>query len=917
MDNNHMPIFDTSESSLHRNRTTTSVENKSDGRNCTHKDGLLQALNRASAVIQKSALSDAEFLSTFKDQVTGLGLNAAILLLDPTGTQLTVHMTTYTGEQIRSFETRTGLHLIGFRLSVSALGNFVKLAREQKPFFFVGDESILASAFPDIAQQYREGMVEAFGASPAICAPLVNHTKLTGIIILMGKALTEEDLAPMEAFANHVAIALENLRLFTTIKENESKLKKQADDMGLINQLNDALNQKKPLSKILGLLVNETRRIFSSYNASIWFYDRNREELVLQDTGHTPPVKEGIENLIGNDFQEIRIPLARDSAYRKILASMLPYLSTDEKEIMKLMSEFITSIRLKGKYMKLALSEFVPQLFKIINVLSIVVVPLGTEDDPIGLFEVTRSEPFGGEDLKRFESISRQATTVIKRKQDEDELTMLSNAVEQSPNLVIITGPDGLIEYVNQTFIDVTGYTEGEVRGKTQDFLYTVQAGLDEYERIKEAMERGDEWKGETKSRKKSGDFFWEAVSVSPIRNAEGTITHYLMVSTDITDQKRIEEELFRMRNLESLGLLAGGIAHDFNNILTGILGNINLARSIGAGESGEIPEILAEAEKAALLAKDLTQQLLTFAKGGAPIKKPSSLVALIKESASFALRGSKVQWSFDFPEDLSQVDVDRSQIAQVINNIVINAEQSMETGGKIDIVASNVTMSKNPRVPLMPGRFVKISIKDCGTGIDEKIISKIFNPYFTTKESGTGLGLAIAYSIIKRHGGHITVESRMNVGTTFTIYLPASVKLSRGESRKDEKQRIAGGRILLVDDEELVRRVGIKLIEHLGYRPSSVSNAEEAIRQIEQAKGTDDDYMLVILDLSLDGGIEGKDLLARLRELNPKLKAIASSGYSRNGIMSRYTEFGFDGVVTKPYKLDELSATILEVTGR
>jgi PAS domain S-box-containing protein len=917
MDNGFAPLLDASGTSGFKYNTSTPEVKITEGnanRIPTAKDSLLHALNRASAVIQKSTFSDEEFLKTFKDQLSNLGLNAAIFLLDPPGTKLIVHMTTFPAIQMRIFEKDTGLHLIGFKLPLTVLGNFVLIAREQKPFFILGGSSIIVNPADESVIRFKEMLKSLFGVSPAICAPLVVHRKLTGIVILMGEAISEEDLAPMEAFANHIAIALENLRLFTTIKENETKLKKQADDMGLINLLNDALNQKKPLPKILGLLVNETKRIFASYNASIWFYDRNKEELALQDTGQTPPVKCGIENLVGDNYHGLRIPLSKNSMYRKILSGMLPYLSNDEKDITNLINEFISGIKLRGKQTKLALSEFAPQLFKIINVLSVVIVPLGTEDDPIGLFEIMRSDPFGGEDLKRFDSISRQVTTVIKRKQDEDVLTMLSNAVEQSPAMVVISAPEGVIEYTNPTFTDVSGYTPADVIGKKQEILYSTDAGLDEYERIRDAVAKGDEWKGEMKRRKKNGDFFWEAASMSPIRNAEGEITHYLLIGMDITDQKRMEEELFRMRNLESLGLLAGGIAHDFNNILTGILGNINLARSMDPDEADELPEILLEAEKAALLAKDLTQQLLTFAKGGAPIKKPSSLVSLIKETTSFAFRGSKIEWTFDFPEDLSQVDVDRSQIAQVINNILINAEQSMEGCGRIEITAANIAMNKNPKVPLLPGRFVKISIKDNGTGIDDKNLSKIFNPYFTTKETGTGLGLAIAYSIINRHGGHISVESKLEVGTTFTIFLPVATKETFRKPSKPGKISSARGKILLVDDEELIRKVGTKLLGHIGYKTESARDSEEAILKLESAHAIGDDFQVVILDLSLGGGKTGKELLARLREINPGLKAIASSGYSQEGVMARFTEFGFDGIVIKPYKLDELSDTICQV---
>ena len=381
----------------------------------------------------------------------------------------------------------------------------------------------------------------------------------------------------------------------------------------------------------------------------------------------------------------------------------------------------------------------------------------------------------------------------------------------------------------------------------------------------------------------------------------------------DITERKKLEEEALKSQKLESIGILAGGIAHDFNNILTAILGNITLAKMYAKPED-KVYDRLVRAEKASMRAKDLTQRLLTFSKGGAPIKEITSIVNLVKESATFALTGSNIICKFTIPHDIWKVEIDKGQISQVINNLVFNADQAMPDGGTIVINVENINIGKESTLFLNAGKYVKINIEDQGIGISEKHLNKIFDPYFTTKTKGSGLGLATVFSIIKNHDGLITVDSKLGVGTKFSIYLPASTEKALEEGKKEGKPLIGKGRILLMDDEELLREVAGEMIENLGYEIEFAKDGNEAISLYKNALKSSIPFDAVIMDLTIPGGMGGKYAIKKLLKIDPDAKAIVSSGYSNDPIMSEFKKYGFVGVVAKPYKVEELGKILHKV---
>ncbi|HUI67200.1 MAG TPA: response regulator [Nitrospirota bacterium] len=386
-----------------------------------------------------------------------------------------------------------------------------------------------------------------------------------------------------------------------------------------------------------------------------------------------------------------------------------------------------------------------------------------------------------------------------------------------------------------------------------------------------------------------------------------------LEIATDITARRRMEEELIKSQKLESIGILAGGIAHDFNNVLTGIMGNISLVL-LDRDLSEKTQKRLSEAEKSCIRAKDLTQRLLTFARGGAPVKKISSVSSLLKDAASFALTGTTAKSEFSLPGEYCYAEIDEGQMRQVIHNIIINAVESMPQGGTVKVACQKIKLNAEDGIPLQAGDYAKISIQDAGTGISPEHLPKIFDPYFTTKEKRAGMGLATAYSIIKNHGGYITAESKPGKGTTIFIYLPIVMMEPAPLKVEDVKFPFSSGRVLIMDDEEIIRNVVGEMLMHLGYEVGFAEDGAEAIRLYREAMAASRPFHAVIMDLTIPGGMGGKEAIAKLREIDSHVKAIVSSGYSNDPVMANFKEYGFVGVVTKPYKMKDMNETLRRV---
>jgi two-component system cell cycle sensor histidine kinase/response regulator CckA len=359
--------------------------------------------------------------------------------------------------------------------------------------------------------------------------------------------------------------------------------------------------------------------------------------------------------------------------------------------------------------------------------------------------------------------------------------------------------------------------------------------------------------------------------------------------------------------------VLAGGIAHYFNNLLTAILGNISLAKMLG-GTDARVAARLTEAEHACQRATALTQQLLTFARGGVPVRHTVALHDLLHQAVTFALHGTKVRSDVALPVTLWPVDGDEGQLSQVLHNIVLNAVQAMPQGGTVQVRAENVAWTTSLPLPLPEGRYIKITVRDHGGGIPAAVLPNIFDPYFTTKSTGSGLGLATAYAIVTKHDGHLTVESEEGVGTTFFIYLPAAQQPLAAAPVAEAVPLGGSGRILVMDDDVAIRDLLRELLTSVGYTVVVAGDGTEALACFQRAQAEGQPFHAVILDITIPGGLGGLDTIARLRALDPQVKALISSGYATDPVMANYAQYGFDGVVPKPYTVQRVQQTLQRV---
>ena len=499
------------------------------------------------------------------------------------------------------------------------------------------------------------------------------------------------------------------------------------------------------------------------------------------------------------------------------------------------------------------------------------------------------------------------------------ETERLAVTLDGIADAVIAVSPDGEIERMNQEASALMEVSLDEARGrrlgdvlklrhpKTGNIIADPIRVLLSSEAEEIAPELGIPLsKGE-------GQEVLVSAEVRRILDADTMDHGCVIVLRDVTTQKRAEEDLFQTEKLHSISLLAGGIAHDFNNILTAVLGNISMVR-LGMDEGNPAAEKLVAAEKAALQATSLTQQLLTFSKGGSPHLEATTLDQLVEDSAQFILRGSNVKCEVHKDEDLWAVDADPGQISQVVNNLIINADQAMPDGGIIRLGLTCERIADGQLPPLAVGDYVCITVQDQGVGITPDNLKRIFDPYFTTKKNGNGLGLASSYSIVNSHNGLMAVDSVVSEGSTFKVYLPKSVEAvepTREEPEEDGRIHQGHGRILVMDDMEAMMMVAGEILQVLGYEVEFSTNGEEAIEAYKKAKEAGKPFDAVVFDLTVPGGMGGEEACRILNEYDPDIIAVASSGYSTSNVMSEFEAAGFKAVVPKPYRIKDMSTAL------
>jgi two-component system cell cycle sensor histidine kinase/response regulator CckA len=487
----------------------------------------------------------------------------------------------------------------------------------------------------------------------------------------------------------------------------------------------------------------------------------------------------------------------------------------------------------------------------------------------------------------------------------KDSERWLSTTMSSITDAIITTDAQGRINLLNPTAAVLTGWTQDEAIGRPLAEVFRV---VDEETRIPNPMLLANVLHKSAVSVlepvglliTRDGDEFPVQYLPAPIRDANDQVLGMVLVFRNIAEQRKVQRELLRVQKLESLGLMAGGVVN-----------NVALLKMRLKPED-ELYRRLELVEKALWRGTELTQQLLTFAKGGAPVRKPTDVSVLLRETAELVFNGSNISTTFQFAPDLWLADIDVGQMGHAFHNLLINAKEAMPAGGMIELHCENLRARSEQLPALKPGNYVKISLNDYGMGIAPENLGRIFDPYFTTKPHGSGLGLATVHSIIKRHEGHIAVESSVGAGAKFVIYLPAAEQGQlEPEDWPGQTVRAGKGHILIMDDEELLREATSALLEHLGYSYETAKDGSEALELYRAAMQNGHPFDAVILDLTVPGGMGGQEAVVHLRALDPDVKAIVSSGYFHDPIVANYRAHGFSGVVSKPYTIEEMSETL------
>jgi two-component system, cell cycle sensor histidine kinase and response regulator CckA len=550
---------------------------------------------------------------------------------------------------------------------------------------------------------------------------------------------------------------------------------------------------------------------------------------------------------------------------------------------------------------------------------SLTVIPIMHAGAVIGVFNMASHQhaSMPQDTCRALETVSTQIGAALARlaaeqAQRESELRY-RELVEAIPDMVFIVDREGTVRFINRPAAAMLGRKPEDIVGRRQADLFLKEANR-HAAGIAEVFASGMMRVSESLYYDLPTGPMWLDNRLVPLKNDPGETIHVLGISRDVTERRKLEASLQNAQKLESLGVLAGGIAHDFNNLLTAQFGYIELAsKSLPPGSQAHA--YLDEALSVFDQSRDLTQQLITFAKGGQPRKETAELEPLLRAAVRFSLSGASVAAAFAIAPDLWLCDIDASQIRRVFDNIIINARQAMPAGGTLSVSAVNVSEGAPLPPSLGAGRYVRVAFADHGAGITEDVLPRIFDPFFTTKDRGSGLGLAVAYSIMKKHGGHIDAQSEIGRGTTFHVYLPVS---TTGRTRTTVPQPGAhrgGSKVLLVEDEEPVRAVTERMLVRLGYDVMSARNGAEAIERFRQERTSDRPFDLAVVDLTMPGGMGGIELLAELRKIDPAVRALAATGYSDDQVMAHPERYGFVAAIVKPFSLDGLGRTLQKVT--
>ena len=692
-----------------------------------------------------------------------------------------------------------------------------------------------------------------------------------------------------------------------TEQERVEKMMRLRDlELRLHNQASHALNSSLNLDQVLVTVLEEVRRLMGIVGSSIWLTDAKTDELVCkQATGAYG------ETLFGWRLAPGEGLAGWVASHGESLISSDTY--ADERH---------------HKEVDLLIGR---------DMHSVLTVPLRIKGDVIGVVQVVDTEAglFDESHLTLLETLAGSAAIAIEnarlyekgqkeiatRKKTEEALRESENryrtVLEANPDSVIVYDMEGRVTYLNPTFTKVFGWKLEDRLGKKMDMFVPEEDWPTTRIMIQKVLAGKDVSGIETKRYTKAGDIIPVSISGAIYNDRDGNPAGSVVNIRDISEQKKLEAQIRQSQKMEAIGTLAGGIAHDYNNLLMGILGNVSLI-SFDFDSSHPYYSKLKNIEKYVQSGADLTKQLLGFAKGGKYEVKPIDINGLVEKSSEMFSRTKKeIRIHRKYQEDIWSIEVDPSQIEQVLLNLYVNAGQAMPGGGDLYLQTENVTLNENyvRKFSAERGDYVKISVKDTGVGMDENTIKRIFDPFFTTKdrERGTGLGLASAYGIIKNHDGIINANSIIGKGTTFDVYLPASKRKVVQKTHLNREALKGSETLLLIDDEDIIIDIGGQILERLGYRVLMARSGKEAI---EIYRANKNKINMVILDMIMPdmGGGETYDML---KKINPEIKVLLSSGYSINGQASEIMNRGCNGFIPKPFNVEQLSRKIREILGK
>jgi two-component system, cell cycle sensor histidine kinase and response regulator CckA len=614
------------------------------------------------------------------------------------------------------------------------------------------------------------------------------------------------------------------------------------------------------------------------------------------------------ERLVAKDIQECLKRLGYFDC--KITASGDSALNLLQEETYNLI---LMDIMIKGTMDGIETAEQINIKYKI----PLIFLTAYTDEETIS--RAKKAEPFGYI-LKPFEERDLYITIEMalnkhrmglklqeRKKWFESTLNCLAEAV-------ITTNAKGFIQYMNPLAENLTEWKKDEAQNKYFTDVFVIENSSYQNSALTiDYFIDNREILPQTFLISKTGRKILIEDNATPIKE-NNVVLGMVLVFRDITEKKYLEEELLKSKKLESLGVLAGGIAHDFNNILTGILGSLSLSKLL-SNSNEKLNKLLEKAEIAVGKAKDLTQQLLVFSKGGSPVKETATILDLIKDSAEFVLHGSNIKLDIEADNDLKNVSIDKNQISYVIQNVIKNSKEALPNGGIIYIECQNVILKESNSYNLKEGSYIEVKIKDEGLGIPSENIGKVFDPYYSTKKKGSGLGLATAYSVIRKHSGYIDINSKEMIGTEIRFFLPTiEDKILKKIMQNDQTIAKGTGAVLLMDDDLMICEVTGNILNMLGYKTFIANHGERALEIYKENFESGKKIDLVILDLTIQGGMGGKETMENLLSYDPNVKAIVSSGYSDDPIMSNFERYGFKGFIAKPYQINDLSQKLKEV---